>query len=265
MTALLKELWQFREVAIVLTWRELVVRYKRSAAGILWSLAEPIMLIFVFTVVFGYFLKAGTGSAESYIAFSVFGVLPWSFLATSIAHSAPAMIAHAPLIKKSYFPREYLVFSVILSRFSTTLVGFALAIPIFAFLGMVKIPSFSVAIGFIVGLTALVALSSGVSLLGAALNAIMRDVHFILQFGLRLFMYACPVVYPFARVPEEFQPYYQYNPLVTVLWLSQRIADPTLQGPSLSAQVTSIVFCFLTGAIGWFCFRKLQWRVADLL
>jgi ABC-type polysaccharide/polyol phosphate export permease len=257
----LQELWAHRDLGRILAWRELVVRYKRSALGIVWALGEPLVLVVVYTAVFGYILGARTG-LDSYVLFALFGVLPWTFFASTLEQSAIVLLEHAPIIKKAYFPRELLTLSVVLSRLTTLGLGLALgliAAVLFADLDPSRLWALPV------GVVVLAALTSGLGAVLGALQVLLRDVQFLTRFALRLLFFACPVVYPVARVPAEARPLYDLNPMVAVLWFFQTAVEPTVPMPSTRAWLSLAVVLILIPIGGWVLFRRLQWRVADLL
>ncbi len=265
MLGVFRELWRHRDLALVLGWRELVVRYKRSVVGVFWALAEPLVLVAVYGVVFGAFLDAGAGLGQ-YALFALMGVLAWTFLSSGIEQSTLTLLAHAPLVKKSYFPREILIFAVLFSRLTTLVVGCLLGL---AGAIVASARGGDIAwerVAFLpLGLAAIGLLALGAGLLLSTLHVILRDVEFLVRFGLRLLFYACPIVYPVLRVPEHLRPLYDLNPLVGLLWLFQGFTNPALPMPSTVAVCSSTFAVIGVPLLGWASFRRLQWRVADLL
>ena len=117
----------YLNLATTLAWREIVVRYKRSAFGVVWALADPMLHAVVYLVVFGQILDAGRGVA-GYPLFMLLGVLAWIFFSTSVDNAAGVLLEHAPLIRKLAFPTELLVTAVVVSRLATFLTGIAIAV-----------------------------------------------------------------------------------------------------------------------------------------
>lgn len=260
-----RELWQHRDLALILGWRELVVRYKRSVVGVAWALAEPLVLVAVYVFVFGMVLDAGR-DLPNYTLFALMGTLAWSFLASTLEQCTHTVLEHAPLIKKAYFPREILLIAVVFSRFTTLLAGLVIAL-----LAMVV----STELGFPVawshlwtlplGAVAVAALALGLGMFLSSVQVMLRDVGFLVRFALRLAFYACPIVYPVVMVPEHLRVAYDLNPLVAVLWLFQAPTNASLAAPSVVAMSSAACAVVLTPIVGWLTFRKLQWQVADLL
>jgi ABC-2 type transport system permease protein len=177
------------------------------------------------------------------------------------------LLEHAPLIRKTYFPREILVGSVVFSRLTTLGITLALALALGALQGATSDAevAWSRAPLMLAGLVLLVSLTLGLSLVVAAFNVVLRDVSFLVRFALRLGFYACPIVYPVARVPEAVRPLYDLNPLVGILHLFQAVSDASLPMPSSFALASACVGSVVTLALGLVLFRRLEPTVADLL
>src|SRR5437660_11686277 len=106
--AVLSELIAHRELGVALTHREVVVRYKRSALGLVWALAEPLFTAFVLVILFGVILKA-SHDVPNYPLFVLFGILPWLFVSSTLEQCGLTLLEHAPLLRHVYFPRELVV------------------------------------------------------------------------------------------------------------------------------------------------------------
>ncbi|MDP2342947.1 MAG: ABC transporter permease [Deltaproteobacteria bacterium] len=252
------------DLAQVLIWRELTLRYKRSWLGVAWALAEPMMNVVVYVLIFGFVLGA-RDTVESYPLFIVFGVLPWLFFSTSVDSASTALLDHAPLVRKIAFQRELLVISVVIARFTTLLLGLALA---FAWAGLWTVrgavlhwPSAPLVL---LGCVLIVAVTVGLGLGTAALQVILRDTGFLVRFALRLGFYACPIIYPVSRVPEGLRSVYELNPLVGILGCFHSIAADETH-PSALALTSAVVGAALIFFGGVALFRKSQPTVSDLI
>lgn len=258
-------LMRHRELISALARRELAVRYKRSILGIAWSLAEPLTVVAVYITVFGYVLGADQGIAN-YTLFTLAGLAPWLFISSTLEQSASVLLDHAPLIRKTYFPREILVGAVVFSRLTTLGITLALALAV----GVVQVMLSDAVVAWsrvplmLGGALLLCGMAFGLALSVAALNVVLRDVLFLLRFALRLGFYACPIVYPVTRVPDIARTLYDLNPLVGILHLFQAVSDPTL-APSTLAMTSSCVGAALSLVTGLVLFRRLEPTVADLL
>lgn len=251
------------DLAVALTIREIVVRYKRSVFGLGWALAEPLVNVAVYSVVFGRFLGAW-GEMPSYALYTMMGMLPWIFFSSSLEQSTLTLLEHAPLIRKVAFPRELLIVAVVVSRLTTLLAGILLAL-VLAALKSASGTDFAWERAFMipVGIVSLTLLSLGASLVLSALQVVLRDIAFLVRFALRLGFFACPIIYTVARVPSEWRGLYELNPLVGVLWCFQAMVAPAGIGPSAVSMVVGIGFSFAVAAAGWWAFRRLEPIVAD--
>lgn len=259
---------RFRDLALALIWRDIIVRYKRSVLGILWALAEPLFIVIVYTIVFGHILGAAPAAGgASYPFFVVFGVLPWLYFSSTAESAASTLLEHASLARKVSFPWEILILAVLASRLTTLLIGCAAGI-----LAAVAVALTFEEVAFIwsrlplmlLGVVLLSAFVCGVALVAAALFPLLRDTAFLLRFVLRLAFYACPVVYATTMVPERFRFVYELNPLVGMLWLFQAftVAAPA---PGMHAFLSSILSAVVSLVGGLWIFRRLRPVVADML
>lgn len=251
------------DLAITLTLRELVVRYKRSVLGLAWALIEPVVNVGVYFVVFGVFLGASS-QTPNYGLYTLAGLLPWLFFSSTLEQNAGTLLEHAPIIRKIAFPRELLIIAVVISRLTTLLAGWALAM---AFAAVTAQRGADVAWGRLLlvplGFVCVCSLTFGLSLVVAALQVLLRDVGFLVRFGLRLGFYACPIVYPLARVPAELQEAFALNPLVGVLWMFQAFSVPADSGPPLWSLALAVVVSLAIAGLGVLGFRRLMPIVAD--
>lgn len=252
----------YRDLALTLVVRELVVRYKRSVLGVAWALIEPLANVAVYIVVFGVFLGAGADTKD-YAVFALWGVLPWLFLSSTLDQSSHTLLEHAALLKKAAFPRELLIVAVVVSRLTTLLLGVVVAIAFtFARGQPFGVTELLLLLAGIVGITVA---ATGISLVASALQVLLRDAGFVLRFALRLGFYACPIVYPLTRLPQDLRPVYELNPLVTLLWCFQSSVVPQGARPAALSMMVCVGAVTLTGVGGWLAFRRLLPAVGDRL
>jgi len=196
-----RQLLHYLPLLGTLTARELKARYRGSVLGFLWSLANPLLLLAVYTFVFSVLFKPRMSGADPYALFVVSGLFPWIWLSTSLLEGSMSLIANAGLIRKSAFPAELLPMVVVL----TNLVHLLLAIPIVAA---------ALAAGWVLGykvggwasllLPAVILLElpmvSGLALGFAALNVHFKDTRDILSNLLTLLFFLTPILYPVASL-----------------------------------------------------------------
>lgn len=195
MLANLKELWRFRELLYTLVERELKIRYKNSFLGFFWSLLNPLITVFVMTVVFKNLMGNETPNLSAYI---LAAYLPFMFFQMSVLDSAQSVIVALPIVKKVYFPREILPLAVIISNFIHLLLALVV---FFIYLVIIylrdpKVPTFQIATLYLPIILAInLALATGLGLFISALNTFYEDVKYIMTVLLWLMLFICPIMY----------------------------------------------------------------------
>ena len=126
------ELWRYRELFLVLAWRDLSVRYKQTIIGVLWALIRPFLTMVILTVVFGRIAKLPSDGAAPYALMVFAGMLPWTFFSTGVSEASTSLITNSNLITKVYFPRLLVPAATIAVAFADFLVSFCILIALFA-------------------------------------------------------------------------------------------------------------------------------------
>lgn len=199
-----REIWGYRDLLRHLVARELKVKYKRSVLGWVWSLAHPLLVAAVFTVVFSFFLRipppiGDPSGLHSYGLFFLCGLLSWNFLNLAISQGIGSVLAGADLIKKVYFPRAILPLAQLFA------IMVSMVIEIFVILALVLLLGGKLGPALIVlpGLIFLQALfSAGLGMLFAGLNVFFRDLQHLVGILLMIWFYGTPILYPIETVPE---------------------------------------------------------------
>ena len=255
-----RDLWRYRDLFYFLSWRDLLVRYKQTVAGVGWALIQPLVTMVVFTL-FGYLLKVPTGGLPRPVLVLA-AVLPWQFFAATVSASSNSLVANSNLISKVYFPRLI----VPLSAAATSLVDFLISALLLALLmaGYGIFPDWRLLLlpGFI-ALALVTALGAGLWL--TALNVKYRDFRFILPFVVQLGQYASPVAYTSEMVPERWRLLYSLNPIVGVIdgfrWCLLG-NDSQLYLPGVALSFVVIIFFMWLGVRQ---FRRTEKSFADLI
>lgn len=256
-----RELWRFRELFFYLAWREILIRYKQTVIGIAWVVIEPLLIMVVFTVIFGKIAKLPSdGIPYPILIFAA--LLPWQFFSNCLTQISQSLVGNAALVSKIYFPRLIIPTSTIISG----LVSFGISLIIMTGL-MVwyqVVPTITVVfLPFFILLCLATALAAGLWL--SALNVEYRDVKHMVPFLVRMGLYISPVGFLSSVVPERFQLLYSLNPMVGVIdgfrWcLLGGKVTPNWAGLWLSVVVVIIVL--ITGS---FYFRWAEKSFADLI
>jgi ABC-2 type transport system permease protein len=238
--------------------RDLRVRYKGSALGIVWSLLNPLLMMVIYTVVFSIVMRAGI---EHFPVFFLAGFLPWTFFSTALLMGSASLIAHAQLIQKVYFPREVLPLSMTVANLVNFGIGMALFLPFAAIVRGVDLAGLLL----LVPLTAVLFLfAAGVTILFAALVVYFRDVEFLLGIATTAWFFLTPIVYRIEDAPERYQPLFRLNPM-TPFVESYRSVLYYAQLPSAGALLACVVIAAGSAATGYAVFGRLEGRLAEEL
>ena len=256
----LQELYAYRELLVMWTVRELRIRYKQSILGAGWAILQPVWLMIVFTVVFSNFAQVPTGEIP-YPIFSYTGLLPWTFLVTSISFAVPIMLNNVPLITKIYFPREILPLSCVMVAFVDLLV----ASVVFAGMGFYYHVRLHMGLFWILPLLSLQAmLILGTALWLSALIVRYRDLRFVVPLGLQVWMYASPIIYPDDLVPEHLRTLYFLNPMAGLVTGFREVllgsGSPDLGRVAVAAGVSVALL-----VSGYAFFKRAEAEFADII
>ncbi|MFN6561196.1 MAG: ABC transporter permease [Nostoc sp. ChiSLP01] len=209
-----KDLWRYRELFYFLSWRDILVRYKQTAIGMLWALIRPFLTMVVFSVIFGNLAKLPSEGTAPYPILVFAALLPWQFFSSALSECSNSLISNANLISKVYFPRLIVPASSVIVSFVDFLVSGMILLGLMAWYNFVpswrilSLPLF-IAIAF--------AASLGVGLWLAALNVEYRDFRYIVPFIVQFGLYISPVGFSSSIVPEQWRLLYYLNPMVGVI------------------------------------------------
>jgi lipopolysaccharide transport system permease protein len=258
----LDELWEYRELLYFLTWRDIKVRYKQTALGILWAVIQPVMMMVVFSLFFGK-LAGMSSDGRPYAIFSLAGLVPWTFFAYGLAQSSGSLVGSQNLVKKVYFPRLVIPISSVLSGIVDFLIAFAILLAMMPFFHLW--PTANVIWLPLLLLLAFVT-SLGVGLWLSALNVEYRDVRYMVPFLTQFWMFATPIAYSSSLLDKypAWKTLYGLNPLVGVVegfrWAL--LGTHTRPGPMILVSALSAVLVLVSGA---FYFRRMERNFADVV
>ena len=208
-----KDLWRYRELFYFLAWRDILVRYKQTAVGIVWALIRPFLTMVVFTVVFGNLAKLPSGGAP-YPILVFAAMLPWQFFASSLSEASNSLINDANLISKVYFPRLIVPTSAVIVSFVDFLISGTILLGLMAWYNF--IPSWHIlALPLFILIAFATAIGAGLWL--AALNVEYRDFRYIVPFIVQFGLYISPVGFSSSIVPTQWRLLYSLNPMVGVI------------------------------------------------
>jgi lipopolysaccharide transport system permease protein len=248
----------YLDLIVVLTQKELKVKYKRSFLGYLWSIANPLSLALVFFIAFKVVMRI---QIENYTLFLISGLFPWQWFSNSVNNSATVLLGNAPLIKKVNFKRETLIVATILND----MIHFILSIPVIVvFVLFYKIkPEISWIYGIPILLAIQFIITFGFSIAISAINLFFRDMERIVFIFTTLMFYLTPIIYPESMVPDKYKKLIFFNPL-TALMVSWR--DLFMNGVVNFKNISlATVYSIIVLVCGYLIFRRLKWRFAEVL
>ncbi|MDZ8023339.1 MAG: ABC transporter permease [Nostoc sp. DedQUE11] len=257
-----KDLWRYRELFYFLSWRDILVRYKQTAIGMLWALIRPFLTMIVFSVIFGNLAKLPSEGTAPYPILVFAALLPWQFFSSALSECSNSLISNANLISKVYFPRLIVPASSVIVSFVDFLVSGMILLGLMAWYNFVpnwrilSLPLF-IAIAF--------AASLGVGLWLAALNVEYRDFRYIVPFIVQFGLYISPVGFSSSIVPEQWRLLYYLNPMVGVIdgfrWAILG-GESKLYWTGFTLSLGLVALLLVSGI--WY-FRKMERTFADVI
>ncbi|MCA9024520.1 MAG: ABC transporter permease [Planctomycetaceae bacterium] len=253
------QLWEFRELLWFLMVRDVKVRYKQAALGVIWVVLQPLTMMAVFSVIFSRLANIPTEGVPAPL-YLFAGLLPWVYFASGVANASNSLIGSTSLVSKVYFPRLLLPSAAV----GAALVDLAISATLFAGLMMIYRQPLSPQIVLLLPLTLLLVilvLAIGTGM--AALNVKYRDVRYVIPFILQLGMFITPVIYPLSFAPEKWRPLFYLNPMTGIV-AGIRSAVYGLELP-VEAMLASTVLTtlLLFGAVT--LFRRMERTFADVI
>ena len=260
------DLWRYRELLYILAWRDVSVRYKQTAIGIAWVLAQPLSQMIVMVIVFGKMAKLPSEGDAPYALMVLAGLLPWQIFASSLSASSESIVSNASLVAKVYFPRMIIPAAAVIASLVDFLVTFAILVAIMLIYGF--LPGWRLlALPLFVVFALLAALGPG--LLIAALNAQYRDFRYVIPFVVQVGLFISPVGFSSAVVRDTFGGplylLYSLNPMVGVI---EGFRWSILGGNTqlnLATIAASVVLSSGMVLLGVSYFRRLERVFADVV
>lgn len=248
------------ELLSELTKREIKSRYKQSILGYAWVILNPFFQMVVMAFVFSHIMRIPVIGVP-YAIYLYVGLLPWTLFSNSMISSVNALVNNASLITKIYFPREIFILSTILAK----IVDFALAsIILVLFMIWFKIPV-TIHILWIFPIFLIQQIFTyALSLLLSALNLFYRDVQYVLNLVILLWMYLTPVIYPIELIPERYRWIFQLNPMAVLINAYRQVI---LSGhmPNLNSLMIAMGVSVGLFIISYRIFKKLEGVFADVV
>jgi ABC-type polysaccharide/polyol phosphate export permease len=258
------DLIRHRELFANLFRRDLTVKYKGSALGVAWSLANPLLLMGIYLLVFSVLWKV-VDNVDHYPLYLLSGLAVWVFLSTSLTGAARSMLDSAELIKKVRFPRQLVTLSIV----ATQLVAFGAMLVVLIVLSLVVLPRTRAEVWVSLPIAALiVALVAGVSLAVASANVVFRDVEHLVSALLLPWFFLTPILYSIEKLPGGLDTHHALkqllrwgNPITPPI---EALRAPLYEGrlPSVWDVVYLVAAAAVALALGAWVFSRVDDRIA---
>jgi lipopolysaccharide transport system permease protein len=257
---MLQEVWAYRELFYFLAWRDIKIRYKQTAFGVAWAVLQPFFTMIVFSLLFGRVANVPTDGIPRPI-FYFSALLPWTYFASTLTNGGMSLISNSNLLTKIYFPRIILPAATALSGLVDFLIATLMLVAIMLY--------YHVSVSWTLLLwpllvVVLVLLGLGVAMFLAAMNVRYRDIKYAIPFGIQLWLFVTPIIYPSTMIPERFRWILAVNPLSGLIEAFRDVLIPSRQVDwrllGLSMFTTVVVFL-----VGLLYFDRTEKSFADVI
>lgn len=257
------DIWRYRELFYILSWRDIKVRYKQTVIGVVWAILRPFLTMIVFTFVFGKVAGMKSEGAAPYSLMVFAGLLPWQFFSTAFSSASESLITNSNLLSKVYFPRLIVPTSAIITSFVDFLISLGILILLMFYFNY--FPNWQII--FLPIFTLLAFLQSfGFGLYLAALNVKYRDFRYVIPFIVQIGLYISPIGFSSSVVPEKWKIFYYLNPMVSVIdGFRWSIIGNGAQNPFTIYFLLSFIVTIFILIYSIYKFRKMEKTFADLI
>lgn len=256
----LAEIWRFRDLLVSLAGRDLKLRYKQTALGVIWVVVQPLMAAGIFSFVFGKVAQLPSDGVP-YLLFAFAGLLGWNLFSNTVAKCSGCLVGNSQLISKVFFPRLILPLSTIPSVLVDFAVSAGMMIGLMCYYGIA--PGWGMLL-LPVWMAVLLMLALGLGLCSAALAVSYRDVQYIVPVFIQILLYGSPIAYAVSAVPLHLRGVYLLNPLsapleafrASLLHTSWPAASTLAYAAAISASVL---------LLGLYSFKRMERQFADVI
>jgi lipopolysaccharide transport system permease protein len=253
-----KEFIRKKDLLWLLTKKEITLKYKRTALGILWSLLNPILLAIVLFIAFKIFMRI---KMENYTFFFLSALFPWNWFSASITMSTGTLISNVSLIKKIRFPRHFLILATILAQLFNLIFALPIIIGLSYFYGNGFGMNWFLIVPILIAIQFTV--TTGICMAISMVNAYFRDMEYIIGIVVSMLFWMTPIVYPLNMVPEAYRIYLVLNPLTYLItaWRDLFMSNQIDWGSIGISFGSSLIFFFL----GLLVFERLGKRLDEVI
>ena len=244
---------KYKDLFWELVKKDIKLKYRNSALGVLWSMLSPLLMMIVLSIVF---MELFHNDIPNYPVYVLSGRIIYQFFSESTNFGMDSIYANGQLIRKVYVPKYYFPLARVVSSFITTLVAL---VPLFLVMAITGVQFNWTTLLFVVPLLYLLVISAGIGLLLSAINVFFRDIKHIYSILLLILMYMTPIFYPASIIPDKYLPLFWLNPLYPVL---EMFRDVVLYGvmPDLTTNLILLAYAVIYAGAGLLVFYKTQDR-----
>jgi lipopolysaccharide transport system permease protein len=255
----LREVWRYRELVYFLALRDIKVRYKQTALGVVWVLLQPLLAMGIFSIVFGS--RGLSSDGVPYPIFVISGLVPWFYFANATSNASGSVVSNTQLISKVFFPRLVIPLAAVSAGVLDFCIGIALLLVLLPVFG-VAVTAKLLLLPLLAGMIVLTALSVSVWL--SALDVQYRDVRYAIPFLMQVWLFATPVIYATADIPQPWQAVLSLSPMSGIIEAFRYVVlgagEPAL--PKLALSMLIVVALLITGLL---YFRRMERTFADVI
>lgn len=255
----LSDLWRYRELLFLLTWRDIKVRYAQTVLGAAWAVIQPLLTMVIFSVIFGQLAQLPSEGVP-YPVFTYVALLPWQLFAFSLTNSSQSLVGSQNLVSKVYFPRLIIPIASVLPALVDFVISFIVLVGLLAYYH-IPLTARILSLPLFLFLAVMSALAVGLWL--SALNVEYRDIRYVVPFLTLFWQYATPVAYSASLIPEKWRLLYGLNPMTGVVegfrWAL--LGSGQVDG-MIWVSVAIIIFLLITGLV---YFKRMEATFADVI
>jgi len=259
----LRDVWRYRDLIALFVRRDFVSRYKQTILGPLWFLIQPLITSIVFTVIFGNIAQLPTAGLPQ-LLFYMSGTVLWSYFSSCLTSTSDTFIANAHLFGKVYFPRLVTPISIVLSNLITFAIQFFFFLAFFLYFFLrgsdITLTLWALTLPLLIFLMAGLGLGFGIII--SSMTTKYRDLRYLVSFGVSLWMYGSPVIYPVSSIPEGWRWVADINPMTPIIETFRAgflgAGDASWLGLAFSA-----IFMFVVMFIGVVIFNRVEKTFID--
>ena len=214
----LRDVWRYRDLIMLFVRRDFVSRYKQTILGPLWLIIQPIFTSLIFTVVFGQIARLPTDGLPQ-ILFYLSGTVLWHYFSNCLTGTSNTFVANAGIFGKVYFPRLVTPISIVISNLITLTIQFTMFMGFWLYFFLrgsdIQLTAWAFALPLLIFLMAGLGLGFGIII--SSLTTKYRDLTYLVGFGVSLWMYVTPIIYPVSSIPQSFRWIADINPITPIV------------------------------------------------